>query len=84
MALLASSKSKMAKAKSESQPSLEEQLRAARAASEMFIETKVAELKAEHPALSVEWLRLNLRATHRGACDCRLALMLIEEANGGR
>jgi hypothetical protein len=68
-----------AKPQPEPQPSFAEQIRAARAASQAYIDAKVAELKKEHPALSVEWLRLNLYAVNHIKCDCKLALKLIEE-----
>jgi hypothetical protein len=60
-------------------PSLAERIKQARADAEAFIEDKVRSLKVEHPDLSIEWLRLNLRATNRvGGCHCALALKLLE------
>jgi hypothetical protein len=57
---------------------LAEQLKDARAAAQAFIETTIADLNREHPAVSVEWLKQNLYAVHHVKCDCRLALKLLE------
>lgn len=61
--------------------SLAERIKQARAEAEEFIESKVSELKAspDGAILSVDWLRMNLRALNGGHCDCKVALSLLEK-----
>jgi hypothetical protein len=77
---------KLMKAKSQPQaapqpgPSLADQLRAAQAAAEEYIEKVVQGLKREHTLLSVEWIAQDLRLKYgRNAVACALALLELEE-----
>ena len=61
-------------------PSLAEQLRAAQAAAEAYIEEIAQKEKAMSPLQPLDWHRLNLRLMYgRDACGC--ALKLLEKEN---
>jgi hypothetical protein len=64
---------------------LAERLEQARAEAGEFIEQKVRELKASPDAASlpVDWIRMNLRALNGWACNCRVALSLLEKESDG-
>lgn len=60
--------------------SLAEQLRAAQAAAEEYVEAVALREKAASPLQPLEWHRLNLRLRFgRSACDCALALIDQEQ-----
>jgi hypothetical protein len=84
-------KVKLLKAKSQPQaapvvgPSLAEQLRAAQAAAEEYIESVAQKEKAASPLQPLEWHRLDIRLRFgRSAVDCALKLLEVEEKNNGR
>jgi hypothetical protein len=62
-------------------PSLEEQLRAARAAASQLIEEHVDAIKrGEGSTLPRDWIMQNQYALHRShGCLCKLALKILEE-----
>jgi hypothetical protein len=64
-------------------PSLADQIRAAQAAAEEFIESKVQEIKnsPDGQSLPISWLRQNIFAVHKArGCSCRCALSLMAAA----
>jgi hypothetical protein len=76
------SKTTAAKSKAEApsaekpEVSLAEQLRAAQAAAEEYVESVALKEKAASPLQPLEWHRLNLRLRFgRSALDCALALI---------
>ena len=61
--------------------SLADQLRAAQAAAEEFIQKEVQRIKdsPEGATLPIAWLASNIRATTRaGGCHCKCALALLD------
>jgi hypothetical protein len=61
--------------------SLADQLRAAQAAAEEFIQKEVQRIKdsPEGASLPIAWLASNIRATTRaGGCHCKCALALLD------
>jgi hypothetical protein len=67
-------------------PSLADQLRAAQAAAEEFIQKEVQRIKnsPEGETLPIAWLAANIRATTRAnECHCKCALALLEKEKNG-
>ena len=59
--------------------SLAEQLAAARAAAEEFLDQKAAELNKQHPSIPVGVLRQQLTARGFGACACVAAMNILND-----
>ena len=63
------------------QPSLADRIKAVCAEAEALIQRRVDELKASHEGklLPRDWLEQDLRKRLGGACQCRVALRLLED-----
>jgi hypothetical protein len=63
-------------------PSLAAQIRAAQARAAQVVEAEAQRIKnsEEGRILSIDWIRMNVRALARaGSCDCKCALSLLEK-----